>query len=266
MMTIFKTFNTKTKEVKEYSKPEFGDFGEFVIIRDAGLEYLGESLAECQLHEDNQCYRQDNRELKYNELIGGDNITAVRFFKNTDHELNTLFNSLFKDCVYGNGDLVGVLQKAIIIKESRCHKVNKYTIGSVFFDKDTDYGCSENERSFVYTVLKYGEYYDYDAGYRNGCFGFYFEYRDKHNYKDYIECINDDNYGIKNSPYKSIDNLKKNHFKKTNPSPVIKKRPFSGKIDCCDLTVYTEGHSVYQGNLLDEYFAGGNELVKTIYL
>ena len=111
MITTFKTFNTKTKEVKEYSKPNFGDFGDFVVVRSSILEYLNQSFVDCQLHEDNQCYTQDNRKLKYNELMAGDNITAIRFFKNTDHELNTLHNGLFKDCVYTSGDWVGVLQK-----------------------------------------------------------------------------------------------------------------------------------------------------------
>ena len=112
-MTIFKTFNTKTKEVKEYNKPEFGDFGDFVVVRSSILEYLNKSFIGCQLHEANQCYTQDGRELEYDQLMAGDHITAIRFFKNTDHELNTLFNGLFKDCVYSNGDFVGVLQKFV---------------------------------------------------------------------------------------------------------------------------------------------------------
>ena len=68
MITTFKIFNTKTKEVKEYSKPEFGDFGRYIEISD------------CEI-----------------------------FPIHTDHELNTLHNGLFKDCIYTNGDWVGVL-------------------------------------------------------------------------------------------------------------------------------------------------------------
>ena len=223
MITTFKIFNTKTKEVKEYSKPNFGDFGSYIEITNWG-------------------------------------INSKIFIIDNEHELDTLHNGLFKDCIYTSGDWVGVLQKGLKTLDG-CHNGNIYTVGSVFFDKDTDGYC---ERSEIYSVLKYGKYYDEDFGYRNVSFGFYLEYIDKKNYKDYMECIDDYNHGIKNSPYSSIDNVKKNHFKKTNPNPIIKKRPFSGKNDCCDLTVYIEGHSVAKGHLLDEYFTGCNKLAKLI--
>ncbi len=210
MMTIFKTFNTKTKEVKEYSKPEFGDFGEFVIVRDKILEYLGESLAECQLHKDNQCYRQDNRELKYNELIGGDNITAIRFFKNTDRELNTLFNGLFKNCVYSNGDWVGVLQKTMnyqnhTYKVGEVYGGNIFTYTNVQFTNDAPFfGCETEGFAFV-------------------------DYND--HFHDYV--------------FRGFSRVK--HIGKDN--------------SCLDIT-----SKDYQGNLLEEYFAGGDKLVNIFNL
>ena len=265
MITTFKIFNIKTKEVKEYSKPNFGDFGEYILIKADDFDTLAFNVEHTASFSDNK--EETTEGLKTLAMAISVTYCKNRFYKNADHELNTLHNGLFKDCIYTSGDWVGVLQKGLKTLDG-CHNGNIYTVGSVFFDKDTDGYC---ERSEIYSVLKYGKYYDEDFGYRNVSFGFYLEYIDKKNYKDYMECIDDYNHGIKNSPYSSIDspyssidNVKKNHFKKTNPNPIIKKRPFSGKNDCCDLTVYIEGHSVAKGHLLDEYFAGGNKLAKLI--
>ena len=45
MITTFKTFNIKTKEVKEYSKPNFGDFGEYILIKADDFDTLAFKVA-----------------------------------------------------------------------------------------------------------------------------------------------------------------------------------------------------------------------------
>ena len=89
MITTFKIFNTKTKEVKEYSKPNFGDFGSYIEITNWG-------------------------------------INSKIFIIDNEHELDTLHNGLFKDCIYTNGDWVGVLQKSFEYKD----KI--YKVGDIF--------------------------------------------------------------------------------------------------------------------------------------
>ena len=127
MIATFKIFNTKTKEVKEYSKPNFGDFGEYIEISDCGTKI---------------------------------------FPINTDHELNTLHNGLFKDCIYTNGDWVGVLQKSFEYKD-KIYKVGDiYSglivyFGAIYFTNDSGvYRCDTVGFAFKHM---YWEEDDYDS-------------------------------------------------------------------------------------------------------
>ena len=118
MITTFKTFNTKTKEAKEYSKPNFGDFGEYIEISDCGTKI---------------------------------------FPINTDHELNTLHNGLFKDCIYTNRDWVGVLQKSFE------YGGEVYKVGDVYNLKASFGWCDVKTAILYFGEAKFRN----DSGYYN---------------------------------------------------------------------------------------------------
>jgi hypothetical protein len=180
MQAIFKTFNTKTKEVKDYNKPEFGDFGEFILQTNAPDWEIREKFC------------------------------TQRFTKNTDHELNTIFNGLYKDCVYSNGDLVGV--KVRQLNFTNTYKKSYSLTGDVTENMGQlyvlCYGKKPNlEYETFYTIINGGMIYQYDS-----------------------------NDGI--CYFLSSSDKWQNFYNE----PSIKQE--------------------YKGNLLDEYFAGGNELAK----
>lgn len=182
MITTFKTFNTKTKEVKEYSKPDFGDFGRYIEISD------------CEI-----------------------------FPIHTDHELNTLHNRLFKDCIYTNGDWVGVLQKSFEYKD-KIYKVGD--IFSLFYSR----GVENKVYDLELRMLRYDGMCFIDN---------WFKHCHTINKKD-TENINN---------YKSIYNL----------NTTIDKQYL-----LFDWSAINKKSLEHQGNLLDEYFAGGNKFAKLI--
>jgi hypothetical protein len=107
MITTFKTFNIKTKEVKEYSKPEFGEFGEYILIKADDFDTLAFNIEHTALFSDDK--KETIERLKTLAIAISVTYNKNKFNKNSDHELNTLHNGLFKDCIYTSGDWVGVL-------------------------------------------------------------------------------------------------------------------------------------------------------------
>jgi hypothetical protein len=145
MITIFKTFNTKTKEVKEYSKPEFGDFGEYILINADDFDTLVFDVENTALFSGNKQETTDR--LKKLAIAISITYNKNQFNKNTDHELNTLHNGLFKDCIYTSGDWVGVLQKSFEYKD-KIYKVGDIFsglivyFGAIYFTNDSGvYRC-----------------------------------------------------------------------------------------------------------------------------
>lgn len=124
MITTFKTFNTKTKEVKEYSKPEFGDFGEYILINGNDIDTLSFQIENTAHFSDDKI--ETIQKLKNLAIAISVTYNKNKFNKNTDHELNTLYNGLFKDYIYTSGDWVGVLQKSFEYKD----KI--YKVGDIF--------------------------------------------------------------------------------------------------------------------------------------
>lgn len=74
---------------KELKMPQWGDFGEYVVY-----SFIPFAINGCS-------------------MIGS------RFDNNQTHELNTKFNGLFKDCVYGGGDDIAVKVKTETLQR-RC--------------------------------------------------------------------------------------------------------------------------------------------------
>lgn len=222
-MTIFKTFNTKTKEVKEYNKPEFGDFGEYILINSNDIDTLCFQIENIALFSDGKI--ETIQKLKNLAIAISVTYDKNKFNKNTDHELNTLFNGLYKDCVYSNGDWVGVLQY--------CFEYNGkiYKVGDMF-----GLSYSRGKEDKVYDselrLLRYDGFSFVDNWFKN-C------------YTKNQEDIGDTH------KYKTVSNLDDTIDKKylLRHSSSINKKLVKNI-----------------GNLLDEYFAGGNELANIFNL
>lgn len=112
MIVTFKTFNTKTKEVKEYSKPNFGDFGDYILINADSIDISALRISNTALFSDNNERGEGLLHMRELAISFAATYDKNKFHKHTSHELNTLHNGLFKDCIYTSGDWVGVLQKS----------------------------------------------------------------------------------------------------------------------------------------------------------
>lgn len=82
---------------KELKMPQWGDMNDFIMIR---TQY-------------------DLQILPLSMGIGNRAYCGTPLGRNTTHELNTKFNGLFKDCVYGGGDDIAVKVKTETLQR-RC--------------------------------------------------------------------------------------------------------------------------------------------------
>ncbi len=155
MIATFKIFNTKTKEVKEYSKPYFGDFGEYILINANDFDTLAFNVENTALFSDDK--KETIERLKTLAIAISVTYNKNKFYKNTDHELNTLHNGLFKDCVYTNGDWVGVLQKSFE------YGGEVYKVGDVYNLKASFGWCDVKTAILYFGEAKFRN----DSGYYN---------------------------------------------------------------------------------------------------
>lgn len=170
----------KTKD-KKYNLPEFGYFKDYVQLNNSGIRYFTHYFfhAANKLNKEFQFMsnlpkeKWHKHEVEKHEKLDKqvenlaresiDHEEQAKFHKNTSHELNTLFNKLYQDCVYTNQN-----GKVGVIVPYFEYEGKKYKVGDTFnvdgFDLDKEEKFKSIGTHFLvvkYSILE-GFYFDRD--------------------------------------------------------------------------------------------------------